>query len=122
MNAELRDKWVAALQSGDYIQGQGALRAPGPSGDTYCCLGVLCDLVAPDRWDLWDIDAYAHDGALGLPSVDFMLAHELELERIHFLAKQNDNGATFKWIATYIENVWPTTESISGETHQAVTT
>jgi hypothetical protein len=39
MNAELKQKWVAALRSGDYRQTDGAYYAP--STDGYCCLGVL---------------------------------------------------------------------------------
>ncbi len=37
MNKQLRDKWVAALRSGEYQQTTGELC----SGDRYCCLGVL---------------------------------------------------------------------------------
>ena len=40
MREEIKDKWVAALESGDYKQTRGVLRR----GDSYCCLGVLCDL------------------------------------------------------------------------------
>lgn len=35
-----RKKWVAALRSGKYLQGRGALK----SRDKYCCLGVACQL------------------------------------------------------------------------------
>ena len=34
-------KWAAALRSGEYQQGSGFLR----KGDSYCCLGVACDLL-----------------------------------------------------------------------------
>lgn len=47
MNKELRDKWVVALRSGKYQQGTGYLR----KGHGYCCLGVLCDVVDPTRWE-----------------------------------------------------------------------
>ena len=33
-------KWVAALRSGEYQQGQFNLR----TGDKFCCLGVACDV------------------------------------------------------------------------------
>lgn len=42
MNQEIKAKWVAALRSGEYKQGEGQLR----SGDKFCCLGVLCNLHA----------------------------------------------------------------------------
>jgi hypothetical protein len=35
-------KWVAALRSGEFEQGNGALRR----GDKFCCLGVACELAA----------------------------------------------------------------------------
>lgn len=45
MNREIRDQWTAALRSGDYAQGRGALHAYSPTGGRYCCLGVLCELA-----------------------------------------------------------------------------
>lgn len=47
MDKKLKAKWVKALRSGDYQQGEGVLR----SGDRFCCLGVLCDLVDSKAWD-----------------------------------------------------------------------
>lgn len=44
MNPEIKKKWVEALRSNQYKQGGGALRRD----NTYCCLGVLCDLHAKD--------------------------------------------------------------------------
>lgn len=49
MNHEYEEKWVAALRSGKYLQGQGALRQLVNGELRYCCLGVLCD-VAGARW------------------------------------------------------------------------
>lgn len=46
MNREWRDKWVAALRSGNYPQSCGYLRKK----EGYCCLGVLCEVVDPTRW------------------------------------------------------------------------
>ncbi len=37
MDKKLKAKWVKALMSGKYKQGEGCLRL----GDEYCCLGVL---------------------------------------------------------------------------------
>ena len=48
MNQEIKAKWVNALRSGDYEQGQGALK--NPNGQ-YCCLGVLCDLYDKHRME-----------------------------------------------------------------------
>ena len=42
MNKEIAAKWTAALRSGEFNQGTGALR---DMDDRYCCLGVLCELA-----------------------------------------------------------------------------
>lgn len=48
MNPEIKTKWVEALRSGKYKQGKKSLRSR--EGDKYCCLGVLCDLYAANKW------------------------------------------------------------------------
>lgn len=50
MNPEVKSKWVAALRSGQYKQGQGRLRSPQ---DGFCCLGVLCDLAVKEKVAEW---------------------------------------------------------------------
>src|SRR4051812_46870410 len=40
MKSEIKKKWVAALKSGEYKQGRLHLK----KDNTYCCLGVLCDI------------------------------------------------------------------------------
>jgi hypothetical protein len=40
MKSEIKELWIDALISGEYEKGTGALR----EDDTFCCLGVLCDL------------------------------------------------------------------------------
>lgn len=57
MNAELKAKWLAALRSGEYVQGEGRLRG---EGNSYCCLGVLCDISGLGDWSA---DEYVVDGA-----------------------------------------------------------
>jgi hypothetical protein len=42
MKPEVKAAWVKALRSGDYKQGRSVLRR---NDDTYCCLGVLCELA-----------------------------------------------------------------------------
>lgn len=44
MNQEVKEKWVAALRSGKYVQSK--LRLKTKYG--YCCLGVLCDLAVKE--------------------------------------------------------------------------
>ena len=38
-----KNKWIKALKSGKYIQGKD--RIYDVNTDTYCCLGVACDIV-----------------------------------------------------------------------------
>jgi hypothetical protein len=45
MKKEIKEKWLAALRSGEYQKGQNQLRRTvGENKYTYCCLGVLCDI------------------------------------------------------------------------------
>lgn len=50
MNPEVKKKWLEALRGGEYLQGNGALH---PTEDTFCCLGVLCDLYLREKGGEW---------------------------------------------------------------------
>lgn len=43
MNPDIKALWLEALRSGEYKQGVGVLH--NETEDTYCCLGVLCDVA-----------------------------------------------------------------------------
>lgn len=45
MNPVIRDAWVAALESGDYVQGRNQLVSTYDGEAKHCCLGVLCELA-----------------------------------------------------------------------------
>lgn len=51
MNKEIAEKWVEALDSGEYMQGRERLK----DDDRFCCLGVLCELhrlkTGAGHWD-----------------------------------------------------------------------
>lgn len=49
MDQDIKRRWVEALRSGEYKQGQGALKCEGQ----FCCLGVLCDLHAKETSTGW---------------------------------------------------------------------
>lgn len=54
MDAEIKRRWVEALRSGNYKQERKALihKAHTPNGRdrySYCCLGVLCAVLDPER-------------------------------------------------------------------------
>lgn len=44
MESELFDRWIEALESGEYRPAEGALKF----ADGYCCLGVLCAVAGVD--------------------------------------------------------------------------
>jgi hypothetical protein len=100
---ELKSKWVEALRSGRYHQGQACLR---DEQDRFCCLGVLADLLDSSRWksgkempDLRDNYLWAgHDGFLPESEVD-----AIGLERQDVFSRLNDSGKSFAQIADYIE-------------------
>jgi hypothetical protein len=49
MNKRIKALWIDALRSGEYEQGTDFLRR---KDDTYCCLGVLCDLAIENGVDV----------------------------------------------------------------------
>jgi hypothetical protein len=45
MNQQIKQQWIEALRSGEYSQAQEELRV----GDSFCCLGVLCDIYSKSK-------------------------------------------------------------------------
>jgi len=121
MKPEIKSQWVEALRSGEYSQGVGSLRSPD---NTFCCLGVLCDLYSKAEGVEWEAGYYGidsdpsyysmHDrGALpptevakwaGMSSLE--LVGELSVpadEAPVDLVSKNDSGISFEEIADMIE-------------------
>jgi len=101
---------VEALRSGRYRQGCKALR---PEDNTYCCLGVACDVLTPENWNLKN-DFWLSDGADSmLPwNVQRALGWATDHGRLDFVGRDgtelslldlNDDGFTFDEIADVIE-------------------
>lgn len=117
MNPEIKAQWVAALRSGEYEQGAGHLHR----GDTFCCLGVLCDLAikagAPEVKEYlhppWSMTAYSGSEWNLPPSVmewarlnnsdPFLVFKRGEVNVRHRVSDINDSGVTFDEIADLIE-------------------
>lgn len=55
MRPELKQKWIDALRSGNYSQGEAFLR---DNNDNFCCLGVLCDVADAGEWQIDNNDTY----------------------------------------------------------------
>lgn len=130
MKAEIKQKWLEALRSGQYQQGKGVLR---DSLDRFCCLGVLCDIVDKSRWGAaYDVDTsiagrdveisahpYAGDeddvNAVSLPS-SLREQVGLHVADVSALIEMNDSGRRFETIAKHIEANIPAESTSTGAT------
>lgn len=56
MKKSIAMKWAKALESGKYKKGTVALRN---YDDTYCCLGVLCDITPGSKWRRSDLGRFS---------------------------------------------------------------
>ena len=103
MQSELKSKWIEALRSGKYNQGESYLRHE----NQYCCLGVLCEVmgigwVGPDEEGDYYPDVEGHRDFSMLTAALLSRAELLNVEQ-ETLAQMNDNGVQFPQIADYIE-------------------
>jgi hypothetical protein len=114
---QARELWIQALRSGYYCQGRGYLH--NVEKDTYCCLGVACEVFrenmgnlpykeGPAGIDDTVIVAYYDDREDILPT---RVAAWLGLSSLNGetylgypLTTANDNGASFKTIAEVIQS------------------
>ena len=69
IDPELKQKWIEALQSGEYVKGHGRLREPGDeeNSEKYCCLGVLADISELGEWagPVYVIEDFDYEGYFG---------------------------------------------------------
>lgn len=117
MDQVIKDKWIAALRSGEYQQGTNHLKY----GDHFCCLGVLTDLYIKEKGLTWDSKSPGSiNGLSAIPSWDVVSWAGLNEanpsvivpESIRgetgctcdSLAQMNDRGYTFEQIADVIES------------------
>ena len=102
MDPELKARWVAALRSGRYKQGIGALCYVGNSGERrFCCLGVLADIAVEGDWIPHDMllrKAQTGNGSLG--NHDALLGNPKAQDELIY--KNDTEQADFNQIADYI--------------------
>jgi hypothetical protein len=117
MNKEIKDKWLKALRSGEYKQGQGFLREKEDDNSNkfnYCCLGVLVNEVLEEEWDspcvfnpifnvTNGIDANSLSSMELIPEQIALDKLSITIEQQKILADKNDSGWTFEDIADWIE-------------------
>lgn len=112
---ENRRKWVEALRSGDFQQGEGMLGyTDKEDGVTrFCCLGVACEVLGAPREESDALDRRFQYGGeaeylpliivrkLGVPD------RNPSLDNGERLANLNDGGTSFAEIADLIEHNLP---------------
>ncbi len=104
INKEVIKRWIKALRSGDYKQIIGTLR----HDDKFCATGVLCDLHAKEYGIEWKIremlrsDLYF--SASTWPPDEVLRWAGLNNAQTQVIASWNDDGTSFKEIATHIES------------------
>jgi hypothetical protein len=123
MNPEVKAKWLAALRSEEYVQGDGKLKRRDVNGNVFhCCLGVLCEIYEKDEnkherssgWSLRNNEYYEYSGCPNVPPLVVTAWAGLEESNPiynpdsddineHSLAQDNDNGYSFEAIAAIIE-------------------
>lgn len=54
MDKDIKAKWLTALRSGEFKQGNGKLK----DGDEFCCLGVLCSALGAEFGEFFDEDRH----------------------------------------------------------------
>jgi hypothetical protein len=65
MDQNIKQEWIEALESGKYRQGSGQLKGFTSTTEDFkqcdigfCCLGVLCDILAPKGFGYWHTESY----------------------------------------------------------------
>lgn len=109
MNADIKQRWVEALRSGQYKQGSGCLKV----NNSYCCLGVLCELHRQDfpgeKWQRENKNSsrfgYISGYKVCAPPWEVSTWAGLDPSAYGLLADANDSGADFPTIASLINEM-----------------
>ncbi len=102
----IRHDWIEALRSGEYPQGNMYLNSRG----SYCCLGVLCEVVIEHGVPLTKDDgdfACRYGGCIYMPPPSVM--HVAGVDNVSAdgetnLTAMNDKGVRFAVIADRLES------------------
>lgn len=121
MKKKIMEKWVAALESGEYKQTKGQLRKKLEKKSAYgfCCLGVLCNLHAQAHPKIAakETDPESYLGGDAFPPIEVLEWAGLQTEngqinhkdwQSNSLTVLNDDGKTFKTIAKTIRENYKT--------------
>jgi hypothetical protein len=125
LDPELKARWVSELRSGKYKQGTGNLKVKADGVCEHCCLGVLCEIIAPEGFnepEYHGVVMHSFNGGKSkqdmYPNQNKMIEIGLYPSAFKKLAEMNDGDEsydykksrrknvqrhTFKQIADYIE-------------------
>lgn len=104
---ELFEKWVDALESGEYAQGKHVLRS---NDNKFCCLGVAAD-KAGVKWIERQATCYVfrdHNDSFWSGNLPEDLGARLGFDdhiSAHLIDLNDDHGATFHQIAAYLRDL-----------------
>lgn len=110
MKPDIKKKWLEALRSGEYKQGQSYLHI----NSKFCCLGVLCDLHRKET-NQGDWSPHGSSNVFTYLNISSTLPEEVQewsgmkngygyyTDGHDKLTSDNDNGKTFLEIADIIE-------------------
>ena len=106
MNPEIKAKWAEALRSGKYKQGKIGLY--NQETDGYCCLGVLCEVMAIPHGPVSGSGYLYYKFPDDLTSIELSPNTRQEIglsfsEEGKLISMNDGQGKTFPEIATYIE-------------------
>lgn len=93
---ENRERWIKALESGEFRQTKGQLK----KRNRYCCLGVWCEI---STWEYAIDEAGDYETEL---NKDGRRALGMSADQMTEAIDLNDDGMKFKEIAAYFRKTW----------------
>lgn len=114
MNLEVKKIWIEKLRSGEYEQIEGRLKVINFSKNSYCCLGVLCDIHNQYKLGEWVHGLYQTEDEEQTEILPHSVKKWAGLENncgdvvcirgvTRALSEHNDLGVSFSEIADAIE-------------------
>lgn len=113
LDPHVKDVWVAALRSGDFVQGYKQLGKCDPSSQvSFCCLGVLAVCTPEVSKPYWkegtlcvkDDDLRGKFDEISILPMWLENIYGLDEDAQTYLIEMNDSGRSFDDIATWIDN------------------